>query len=621
MEFETAYALEMFFPRSAFVQVYLEAIANALDADATEIDISISTDGQMRPPRRLDITIADNGIGFSDERFDRFAKVKRPSDPHHKGLGRLVYLQYFSTVRVTSIFDTSKREFLFTKDFAGQSEIKPAEDGESSGTRLHFTGFSGERVKSYDDLKPGSLRDQIIEHFLPMLYDRKKRGVDFRITITLNTQTTNEQKDFFPDTQVITPKDIPTLQTKVLKDQSIDSFSEITMEYMVHSESGQGRHLIAVSIDGRTVPLTKLLPQTAIPLGTNVIFLFVSELFSGNSDSARQRLVLPDTVSESELYRLFRSEVSSVLSASVPEIEARNTSTKEHFEERYPHLTGYFEKDTVGLIDKDEAIQMAQVRFFKTQKEVLESVTMDDRLFEKSLEVSSRALTEYVLYRELIIKKLREITSDDVESVVHDLIVPRGKAFTGNALIDDLYSNNAWILDDKFMSFRTILSEARMSQVIDAITLDAEGIEDDGRPDISMIFSADPDKSEKVEVVVVEVKRRELNDKESTYAPTQLLKRARKLVDHCPSIQRAWYFAVIEIDAALDTLLRDDEWTPLYSKGHVYYRDRRLERPDGVSVPVPLCLLSFDAVIEDAAIRNHTFLEILRSDMKKVKSA
>jgi len=617
MEFETAYALDMFFPRSAFSQVYIEAIANAFDAGASNIKIRISIDGHVHSPKRLEITVEDNGMGFTDDRFDRFRRIKRPSDPHHKGLGRLVYLQYFDRVSVTSSFDTSFREFVFTRDFAGKSCVTHAATKETSGTTLRFQDFIGGRIKTYDDLKPGSLRVQIVDHFLPYLYARKNTGAVFNITITLDTLESKEQKEFFPDTQVITQDDIPQLYTKTFKDERIDAISNITMSYIVQTVDGQGRQLVAVSIDGRTLPLTKLLPQTAVPPNINAIFFFESDLF-GKSDSARQRLILPETVSETELYRRLRREVSSVLCSSVPEIETKNTDTKQQFEKRYPHLAGYFEEDTVGLIDRDEAVQIAQARFFRTQKEILESETMDDRLFEKSIEISSRTLTEYVLYRELIIKKLREITCVDIEGKVHDLIVPRGKRLTGNSFVDDLYTNNAWLLDDKFMSFRTILSDARMSSVIDAITLVSEGVEDVGRPDISMIFSADPEQTEKVEVVVVEVKRRVSNDKESTYAPTQLLKRARKLIDYCPNIQRAWYFAVLDIDDGLDTLLRDDQWTPLYSKGRVYYRDRRLQRSDGVSVPVPLCLLSFDAVIEDAALRNHTFLEILRNDVKRV---
>lgn len=277
----------------------------------------------------------------------------------------------------------------------------------------------------------------------------------------------------------------------------------------------------------------------------------------------------------------------------------------------------------MGIIDKDEAIEGAQRRFFTKQKEVLESDSLDDATFQKSLEVSSRTLTEYILYRELIIRQLDRITKEEPEAKAHNLIVPRFKQFHKDALVDGIYSNNAWLLDDKFMSFRVILSEMRMKEVISAITLSEDAVEEDGRPDIAMVFSGDPDqakKGEKVDVVVVEIKRRKVDDRENTYAVTQLIKRARKLVDYCPDIQRVWYFGIIEIDDTLSQLLLDLGWTPLFSKGRVFYKDFQVKTKDGFAVPTPICLLSYEAVIQNAAARNHTFLEILKNDIRKAKA-
>ncbi len=200
------------------------------------------------------------------------------------------------------------------------------------------------------------------------------------------------------------------------------------------------------------------------------------------------------------------------------------------------------------------------------------------------------------------------------------MIVPRYEQFHQDTLIDGIYSNNAWLLDDKFMSFRTILSETKMRDVISAITLSEDTVEDEGRPDISMIFSADPEQSKKVDVVVIEIKRRKVDDKENPYAAIQLMKRARKIVDYCPNVQRIWYFAIIEIDEKLSQLLLDMKWASLFSKGQVFYQDFQVVRSDGIPVPTPTCLLSYDAVIKDAAARNHTFLEILKNDIKKAKA-
>lgn len=616
MDIETSNAIKLFFPNPSLVQVFFEAVANSLDAGASEITVRVEIQA-FTSPDTLRITISDNGLGFTDENFERFKTLLRRRDEFHKGLGRLVYLNYFDRVEVTSTWGTSRRSFVFRDTFDGVAPLEILSASQPNSTRLVFSNFSGDRVRSYDDLKPGALRERLLGEFLPTLYERKRNNRDFKITIELETQESNEQREFLSGDVTITPADLPELQTVEIKDPMLDAYEGVEMFYRVKSGMGERTMLTAVSIDGRTIPI-KLLQPGAVPFDHSGIFLFSSKLFAGAADNSRQKLVLPDTISEPDLLRVLRREVGKVLSDSIPQISDRNTETKQRFEEKFPHLLGYFEDTTVGLIDKDEALEIAQRKFFRAQKEILQCDKLNEETFDKSVELSSRTLTEYILYRELIIKRLRELSEADREAKVHDLIVPRGTLLHQEQAMDHLYSNNAWLLDDKFMSFRTILSEAEMKNVVAAIAPNLANNEaGEGRPDISMIFSADPSSGDKVDVVIVEVKRKRDDDKENTYAAVQLLQRARKLIDFCPNIQRAWYFGIIKINDELEQFLRDDEWTPLYSKGRVFYRDRTLERPGNTPVPVPLCLISFDAVIEDAAARNHTFLEILRTEIKR----
>lgn len=617
MDIEPRYAVKLFFPNPTFTQIYFEAIANAFDAEASEINIHISSDGTIKPSH-LEITIADNGIGITDERFERFSKVKEPCDKYHKGLGRLVYLQYFSNIKISSFYDNKNRTFIFSNSFKGTSDVKTDENANLRGTTLVFDGFTGDRLKSYDDINPNSLKEKILEHFMPYFYSRKKTGREFCINIVLDlTNNNNEQKKLFADNVSISESDIPFLEEKIIHDISLHAYSNITISYAINECDDDGRQITAYCVDGRTIPV-KLLPSRAIPHNYSAIFLFESELFTGKSDSSRQRIIIQESVQESLLIKLLKREISVLLNENIPVIQKKNEETRQQFETKYPHLLGLFEEDTVGIIDKDEAIENAQRRFFSEQKKVLECDFLDDKSYEKSLEVSSRTLTEYILYRDLIIKRFSSFTEDDKETDIHNLIVPRYKQFHEENLIDGIYNNNAWLLDDKFMSFRTILSEARMKEVISAITLNEETIEDNGRPDISMIFSADPEKAEKVEVVVIEIKPRKVDDKENPYAAIQLIKRARKIVDHCPNIQRVWYFAIIEIDDSFAEILQDTRWIPLFSKDKVFYQDFQIKK-DGVTIPTPTCLLSYDAVIKDAAARNHTFLEILKNDIKNAQ--
>jgi len=615
MDIETSGAIRLFFPNPSLTLVYFEALANALDAGATDVAIDIDVQAYDKPDT-LKITVTDNGDGFTDENVDRFKTLLKPRDKFHKGIGRLVFLNYFDRVQVVTTRDRWQRKFLFKEGFDGNAPLQMLEQEHEARTALTFSGFKGERIKSYDDLKPDAIKPLVIEQFLPTLDARKRDGRAFGISISLNTAESNAQKEFFPHKVTITPDDLPSMTMITIQDDSLDAISTIDMHYHVESASGKGSLLIAFSIDGRTIPVN-LIPPSSLPPGYMAVFLFESEMFHSNTDSSRQKLVLPDGVPEANLYRVLRRELGKVLAEKIPQVTEKNEKVKEDFEKQFPHLLGYFEEDTVGLIDRDDALTIAQQRFFRVQKEVLQCETLTDAAYKKSVEMSSRTLTEYILYRDKIISRMKEMTAGNVESEIHDLIVPRFKEFSQDAMSSEIYQNNAWLLDDKFMVFRIILSERRMDAVINAIRLEEEGTDEAGRPDIAMVFSADPDNAGAVDVVIVEIKKKTDDEKENQYAINQLLDRAVKLAAHCPNIERIWYYAVIQISDTMGARLRQQKWAPLFSMGKLYYQEFRTERPDGTVVPTPTFVVSFDAIVADAESRNHTFLEILRSGMKK----
>lgn len=615
MDIETSNAIKLFFPNPSLLQVFFEAVGNALDAGASKISIKIDIQA-FTAPETLQISITDNGGGFTDESFERFRRLLKPQDSFHKGLGRLVFLNYFSRISVDSVWGTNRRTFIFNESFQGENKLETLASAQPNATTLVFTNFIRERVKAYDDLKPGPLKERIIEQFLPTLHERRRTQRAFTIKIDLHTDESKTEKDFFSGEESITAADLPELTSVSIKDPFLDTFEGVEMFYRVKAGMGERNLLTAVSIDGRTIPI-KLLQPGSVPFDHSGIFLFFSKLFEGTADASRQKLNLPESLPEADLLRVLRREVGKVLAEKIPQIGDKNAKTKEQFEQQFPHLLGYFEDTTVGLIDKDEALDIAQRKFFKAQKEVLQCVKLDDSTFEKSLELSSRTLTEYVLYREKIIAKMRDMNGANSEADIHNLIVPRWQQFQKGDFMDGLYRNNAWLLDDKFMTFQTVLSEQRMDTVINAITLQGEAVADEGRPDIAMIFSADPAEAAAVDVVVVEVKKKTDDEKENQYAINQLLDRAVKLAAHCPNIQRIWYYAVIQISETMVTRLRQQKWAPLFSRGKVFYQEFPTERPNGTVVPTPTFVMSFDAIVADAECRNHTFLEILRHGMKQ----
>lgn len=616
MDIETSSAIKLFFPNPSLALVYYEAIANALDAGATEIKIEISIQA-FTASETLNVKISDNGSGFTNESFDRFKTLMKPKDGFHKGIGRLVFLNYFDSVEISSEWENTRRKFIFKENFDGKDDIENLPDQvEGNKTVLLFTKFSKEKVKSYDDLKPGSLKEKIISHFLPTLNDLRDKKVDFKIHIELETEESNKQKEFFSSDAIIATDDLPELRHKEIRDDVVDAHSSINMHYYIKETTAPASLLTAVSIDGRTIPISLIQPAS-IPYGYSVVFIFASDLFCASADTSRQKLLLPESLPESALYALLRREIGNVLAENIQKISQVNARTKKKFEDQFPHLLGYFDSSTVGLIDREEALNGAQQKFFRIQKEILQCEKLSDAIYEKSLEASARTLTEYILYREKIIAKMKSMAPGNSEEEIHNLIVPRWADFHQSEIANDVYQNNAWLLDDKFMTFRTVLSEARMDKLINAIRLNEGAGDEPGRPDIAMIFSADPEDAVPVDVVIIEIKKKTDDEKENQYAVNQLLERADKLAQYCGNIQRIWYYAVLEINDSFARSLRQQKWAPLFSKGRVFYQEFPTYRKDETIVPTPIFVMSFDAIVSDAAARNHTFLEILRTAMKQ----
>ena len=152
--------------------IYSEAMANALDANATvmSIDISIKSFDQ---PESMTIKIQDNGDGFSEENFLRFSSLMNTKDSSHKGLGRLIFLKYFSTVKFESIFKKDeqfiKRSFLFNERFDGDKNDEMIETADSTGANLLFDSFNNIQLKAYDDIIPSAIATYLKNYFLPRL--------------------------------------------------------------------------------------------------------------------------------------------------------------------------------------------------------------------------------------------------------------------------------------------------------------------------------------------------------------------------------------------------------------------------------------------------------------------
>lgn len=372
--------------------------------------------------------------------------------------------------------------------------------------------------------------------------------------------------------------------------------------------------ITAISIDNRNESID-VFADESIPKGYDMVFILYSDSFQGQTDATRQVITIKPSDMRM-LQKTFRDEIITVLSDLAPKIIEQTQRTSEQLNNQFPHLRGYFEEDTIGISSKNEVIKEAQTRFIKDQRDILcKSTDLTDPEFEKSMNLAGRALTEYVLFRQKTIDRLKKIKKVDREATIHNILVPQRTVLRDGDFSQDIYKNNSWILDDKFMTYSTILSEMEMTDLLKELTKD-ESIKNDDRPDIAIIFSNDPKTSAKFDVVIVELKRKGLKPEENVRVEVQLEKRARCLYGLYPGkIQSLWLYGVAELDNEYKSHLSTAGYHPLYSKGCIFVNttDITVDWETGIKIPAVRYVLDFDAIVSDADARNLTFLNLIKS--------
>ena len=470
-----------------------------------------------------------------------------------------------------------------------------------------MTGYNLSKLKEKNFADAEWIRRRILKKFYSLLYKAKKNGNDINITIQSTIGKTNVVR-------TISAASIPELNEKtIVSKYSLDG--EMTLYYSVKECDIRDSSVItAISIDNRNESID-VFADESIPKGYDMVFILYSDSFQGQTDATRQVITIKPSDMRM-LQKIFRDEIITILSDLAPKIIEQTQRTSEQLNNQFPHLRGYFEEDTIGISSKNEVIKEAQTRFIKDQRDILcKSTDLTEPEFEKSMNLAGRALTEYVLFRQKTIDRLKKIDKKDRESEIHNILVPMKRILRSGDFSQDIYINNTWILDDKFMTYSTVLSDMEMTDLLRELTK-GEVIKDDDRPDIAIIFSDDPKTTEKFDVVIVELKRKGLKPEDNVRVEVQLEKRARGLYGLYPGkVQSLWLYGVVELDNDYKSHLSSAGYHPLYSKGNVFVNtnDITVDWESGIKIPAVRYILDLDAVVNDADARNLTFLNLIKS--------
>lgn len=607
-------AVKLFYSQSSFDQIYQEAVANALDAGARNINISFEANS-LTDIKTFKLSIEDDGVGFTEERFKKFSKLMdvEDEDIKHRGLGRLVYLFYFDKVEVESYFENTKlRVFSFDEKLNDEAKENAAvELGEehSSGSILRFEGYNLSKLYKKEFADPKWIKTKLLKKFVVQLFLLKKKEEDFCITIQskINNYSCNEK---------ITPESIPTLTDKTF----VSSYSlegEMTLYYSVE-ENGNTSVITAMSIDDRSEPVD-IFAEGNEPQGYEMFFILYSDSFQGHTDASRQKI----EIQSSDLMIIqkeFRKQINEILREKAPKVLESHQKEAERILTEFPHLEGYFEENVIGISSRNDVIESAQKKFMLDERKLLfKGGSLSDSDYEKSLELAGRTLTQYITFRQYIIDKLKKVDDGQKEEIIHNLIVPKRQVIKAPNSYLNVYRNNIWIFDDKFMTFDVVLSEKETTELLKQIEPEST-TRDIDRPDIAIIFSDDPKTASKVDVVIIELKKKGLKGGENIKVEYQLEQRARALYPlYNMKIQTLWLYGVTQLDDAYKSTLDTIGYRPLFSKGTVYVNPNPITittEPERIIVPAVRYVMDIDAVVNDADLRNRTFMDLIRERMK-----
>ena len=611
MEIEVKKATQIFFPNASFEMIYLEAFANALDAGADEFKIDINVNGTNPDDlNSLTIKLWDNGVGFDDTRFNKFSKLLSVEDKAHKGLGRLVYLCYFDKVKIESNYSGKKhRSFIFHENFKKESKVSESDDNKT-WSELTMQGFNGQRLKRNENISVGFIKRILLEHFYIKFYNAKNNGKEIKVSI----KSTIGEKE---DSETISGDDLPQFNSFVVDNTTTDLFDSIVVYYNITKIQDLSRKPIfitALSIDDRSMQIDIIADENKSS-SYNMIFILKSESLQGTTDESRQNIRIEEGRLNT-LKQVFRDSFRTIVRQELPQIAEANDKLIQNMEDRYPHLSGLIDRDCVGYLSTVDVVKKAQERFLKEERELLGAKELTDEQYQKSLEFSSRSLALYIVYRQKLIEKLGSLSKDTLETDLHSMISKRYQKFSGEETEKDVYLNNLWVIDDKFMSYDYVLSEKNISDVLRVIDPDYSGEENKDRPDIAIFFSTDPCVgNERFDIVIVELKRLGLKPDMNSIVEYQLDKRTIQLSKYYHDrIQRIWYYGIVEMNDEYRLHLANNGYNPLFSHGDIWYRQKEIKATlNAINVVIQNSyIMDFKALVEDAQSRNSTFLKILK---------
>ncbi|TKX34669.1 ATPase [Campylobacter taeniopygiae] len=566
--------------------VFFEAIANSMQANATKIDVKIYSanlygDIQNSLQYIDKLEIIDNGDGFNKENLKSFKEYgsKHKISLGCKGIGRFIYLKIFRHIYIES----KNIEFAFNIN-----GIEKQKEASNSITKISFL-----EPKENISINFKNLEQAIKEHFLPyfLMHENNKH-----IEINIYNNNKLEYK--------ILSNQIPNFKEKQF---NIKEYSFVlTYAYGNKELKNEGHYVADKRVVSKNSDLENEKKYNLFKDNElKIYFILESIYFDKNVNNERNELLIyPKKKTAFQFGDLCWEDIHNELELQLKEIYKENgfdidkTIKKNRKEaiKKFPYLGAYF--DDSNELNIEQMQKNAKKEFENDKNFLRDENNKKDKNYEVKLsKVTQAELAEYIFDRNRIIQKLREcIKNKSIEEEVHNLFMPRHTKDEKQ----NYKTNNIWLFDDRFMGYDKIFSDFNIKNIFPNLYDKLE------RPDILSIVSNTYDKNKITDILLIEFKKPHENITPAQ-AEEQLLKYGRFINHLVDNKIRIWAYAFLKFNNDTMESLNDKAYNKIFTSSNFPLCYKYHERNNMI-----INFLDYEALICDAENRNKLFLNILK---------
>ena len=606
------------FNKTTFYQPLFETIINALDANATNIDIEVIKIKNGDKYKIDGFIVKDNGDGFTEQNVNSYLKLYDEKPNKGKlGSGRFMSLVVFKSLFVESQLTNKTVKIKLSRDNDAIEYNEEQTFNSEKFTKVMFSNVNNDfnREVPYFDLN--ALKIKIEDYLLPRLSFMIANKIDFNISI---------DNMLFIDKKSIMPLNVEGFDIPYNNTNGKEHFD---LYYNI-SKNIPENSCYYVAHNRKVKSFTKdANPVGVLPDDNKMILILASKYFDKHISDNRNDfdIDLNNTsdeapISLTSINKSLIDKYKSIIINKFPQIIENDNKIKEDCINERPYLQKYIKKDNTFLMSKNMVFDKAEKKYEEERKKsirdyekILKNKIGSDEEFEKIWgeieDIATRDLGRYIVYRQQIIDYLKILNSNNerIEKFLHNLLIKKQDVVSDTD--DIMLKQNLWLLDDKFMSFSKCCSDKTFNEIKQIIEKNRISQKDGGslRPDILAVYLSNTEEHENIDCVILELKGIGTSDDEKRKSISELAENVVVLREHFPNIRNIYSIIITNIDDRFRKTLSGLDFTPCLENSssdvEYYYNFYKNNKTH-------CYVMSTNIIAKNADMRNKVFMNILK---------